>query len=89
MTDHLRWRDRSAGGNGSEQTSCKIGEDKTQSSGMRRQRKHEEQSTPWGAMLEVEPYEAEVGPTNPVAVTLVIHKQTVFGQVQLVAVWNW
>ena len=43
----------------------------------------------WKAMFELEPYEADAGPRNFGAVTVLIELQKTFEKKLLIVVWNW
>ena len=47
------------------------------------------ENTVWEQIVELEPEEADAGPKNPGAATMLIHIQQTFEHVQLRVVWSW
>ena len=87
---HCRRHRCGGGGNGSGQTSWKIGKDQIQLNGMRQQNEAGgAERTAWEVMSELEPFEAEEEPMDPGAVTLIIDLQKAHEKVQMMTeVWN-
>ena len=54
-----------------------------------RQKEQKDARTQWEQMVKLEPEEADAGPKNPGAATMLIHIQQTFEHVQLRVVWSW